>query len=191
MITTEEWAGEFGDSYTDRNMKDWMDDRTSFWNALVKWHKIETVLEVGCGIGVNLQGMEAQATGVDVNQTALALVPEDIPTVEAEATDLPFDANTFDLAFTFGVLIHIPPKDIETAMREIVRVSKRFVLAAEYLGDDEVPYRDGVLWRRDYGALYEQIGLTTVKHGVLEGEPWDRGRVDYWLMKEQPRKEGQ
>src|SRR5512147_1406366 len=157
MITADEWGAKFGDDYTERNLD--ISGRGVFWNDLISTYEIRSALEVGCNTGANLRSMGIAVTGVDVNQQALELVPLGIPTRRADATDLPFMANDFDLVFTFGVLIHIPPNDLDTAMREIVRVSKRYVFAGEYLGDDEVPYRGGVLWRRDYGSLYQDIGL--------------------------------
>lgn len=69
--------------------------------------------------------------------------------------ELPFRDAWFDLAFTCGVLIHVPAAGLGDAMAEMVRVSRRFVLSAEYHDDaDEVavPWRgqDAALWRRNY-----------------------------------------
>jgi hypothetical protein len=79
-------------------------------------------------------------------------------------------------------LIHISHVDLGQAMREIRRVSRRFVFCGEYLGDDEVSYRGGMLWRRDYGKLYRDMGLKLRERGSLLGEPWDRNKVSWWLL---------
>jgi SAM-dependent methyltransferase len=181
VIEVKDWAGRFGNEYTKRGID--TSGRSQFWNALIDRHKIASVLEVGCGDGANLADMEVTAIGVDVNETALQAAHEaDVDTMVCEATDLPFPDGSFDLVLTFGLLIHVGPVDLGRAMREIRRVSRRFVFCGEYLGDDEVPYRGGSLWRRDYGALYRDMGLKLRERGTLVGRPWDRNKVSWWLF---------
>lgn len=181
--TQDDWGSDFGDDYTDRNPSS--GDRSSFWKDLCSTYEISSVLEVGCGSGHNFAGLRVpNMVGVDVNEKALAQVPDHVSTHVGDATMLDFATDLFDLVLTFGLLVHIPPDDLQKAMREIVRVSRRYVFAGEYLGDDEVDYRGGVLWRRDYGGLYQDMGLTLVEQGLLEGAPWDRGEVHWWLLEE-------
>jgi SAM-dependent methyltransferase len=185
MIETKDWAGRFGNEYTKRGID--TSGRAQFWNALIDRHKIASVLEVGCGDGANLADMKVTAVGVDVNQTALEIAHRrNVDTMLCEATDLPFPDGSFDLVLTFGVLIHIPLEDLGRAMREIRRVSRRFVFCGEYLGTGEVPYRGGVLWPRDYGGRYRDMGLKLRERGTLVGPPWDRNKVNWWLF-EKPR----
>jgi SAM-dependent methyltransferase len=180
-IGVKDWAGRFGNAYTKRGID--TAGRSQFWNALIRRHGIESVLEVGCGDGANLADMKVTAVGVDVNQTALEIAHRrNVDTMLCEATDLPFPDSSFDLVLTFGVLIHISHVDLGQAMREIRRVSRRFVFCGEYLGDDEVSYRGGMLWRRDYGALYRDMGMKLRERGSLLGEPWDRNKVSWWLL---------
>jgi SAM-dependent methyltransferase len=181
VIDTKDWAGRFGKEYTKRGID--TTGRAPFWNALIKRHGIKSVLEVGCGTGANLKDMKVTAIGVDVNQGALDVAhAANIDTMVCPATGLPFPDSSFDLVLTFGVLIHISHVDLGQAMREIRRVSRRFVFCGEYLGDDEVSYRGGMLWRRDYGALYRDMGMKLRERGSLLGEPWDRNKVSWWLL---------
>jgi SAM-dependent methyltransferase len=181
VIGVKEWAGRFGNEYTKRGID--TSGRGEFWNALIDRHKIASVLEVGCGDGANLADMKVTAVGVDVNQTALEIAHRrNVDTMLCEATDLPFPDGSFDLVLTFGVLIHIPLVDLGRAMREIRRVSRRFVFCGEYLGTGEVPYRGGVLWPRDYGGSYRDMGLKLRERGTLVGAPWDRNKVNWWLF---------
>lgn len=104
---------------------------------------------------------------------------------------LPFEDGSFDLVFTMGVLIHQDPAtQLEPMMREIARCSRRYVIAGEYYADEptEVPYRgqEGALFKRDFGALYQQLfpGLRLLSEGYL-GE--DDGRWDdvtYWVLEQ-------
>ena len=72
-------------------------------------------------------------------------------------------------------------------MAEIVRCSRRYVLCGEYFAEEttEVPYRgqDGALFKRDYGALYQELfpELALVEQGFLgRDEGWDD--VTWWLF---------
>jgi SAM-dependent methyltransferase len=90
------------------------------------------VLEVGFGAGTDfIQWLRAGArvSGIDLTQEALDHLthrmeayrlppPERIQVGDAE--NLPFESNTFDLGYSFGVLMCCP--DTEKAIRELVRV---------------------------------------------------------------------
>lgn len=88
------------------------------------------VLEIGCGLGTDgAQFAEAGAdyTGVDLTDAAVELarkrfelfgLPGKFRTADAEQLDFPDE--TFDVVFSHGVLHHTP--DINSAVREIHRV---------------------------------------------------------------------
>ena len=54
-----------------------------------------------------------------------------------------FRDREFDLTFTMGVLIHVPPDDLPRVMAEILRCSRRYILCGEYhaVEPTEVRYR--------------------------------------------------
>ena len=190
------WAGEFGDEYTERN-RDAETGRGAFWARRLDALGARSALEVGCNMGGNLRwiadvlGAENVA-GVDVNRKALELLRERVPGVdarEASGARLPFEDASFDLVFTMGVLIHQDPRSqLEPMMRDIVRCSRRFVIAGEYHADEliEVPYRgqEGALFKQDFGALYQRLfgELELLDSGFLserEGR-WDD--LTYWVF---------
>lgn len=90
------------------------------------------VLEVGIGAGTDfIQWLRAGAvlSGIDLTEEALANVAHRIevyglPQPEcmkvADAENLPFESDSFDLGYSYGVLHHTP--DTEKAVRELVRV---------------------------------------------------------------------
>lgn len=154
------WAGEFGDAYVRRNF-DAGANRRPFWDAIRRLWPFDSVLEVGCNVGANLVHFTpyvSRVAGVDINPRALTAARQrlpDVTLVEAPARSLPFPCAFYDMAFVCGVWIHLPEDALEQAMRELVRVSRRYVLAMEYYAPEreEVPYRDqpGSLHRDDYG----------------------------------------
>jgi hypothetical protein len=126
-----------------------------------------------------------------VNAKALRLLDRRVPGVRgvhAPARDLPVADRSVDFVFTMGVLSHQPKESLDKVMSEMVRASSRYVFCGEYFDTEtvEVQYRghDGVLFRRDYGALFLDLfpfDLTPVRQGYLSPEDgWNR--VTWWLF---------
>jgi pseudaminic acid biosynthesis-associated methylase len=188
------WAGEFGDAYVDRNLVE-VPERAPFWRGVLDRFPTNSVLEVGCAHGENLRHLARMIPphavwGADLNARALAAVPHVAPgtnAVWALARDLPFRDRFFDLVFTVGLLIHMPEETLGDVMNEIVRCSGRWILCGEYHSDEtvDINYRDrpGVLFKRDYGRLYQELvpGIELRESGYLER---DQGfdRVTYWVF---------
>jgi pseudaminic acid biosynthesis-associated methylase len=188
------WRGSFGREYTDRNAAV-CDARASFWRDLLLGFSVESVLEVGCNVGLNLRWIaplvrSQRVTGVDVNAYALAQLRTAMPAVPAAvavARALPFRDGAFDVVLTVGVLIHLEPATLPAAMTEIVRCARRYVLCGEYFAPSltEVVYRGqrGALYKQDYGTRYRELfpELTLRRHGRLtRNEGFDD--VTYWLF---------
>lgn len=194
------WAGDFGNAYVARNSEA-QKGREGFWSERVEQLGPDSVLEVGCNLGGNLRPLRelmpsGRLAGIDVNESALTECRKAVPDADlqiASAYEIPFEDSSFDLVFTTGVLIHLPPGKVEVAMAEIVRCSGRYVLCGEYRADteEEVRYRghQGALFRRDYGGMYERLHprLDLLDSGFLpaadETSSWDD--VTWWLFEKQ------
>ncbi|MCG2689683.1 methyltransferase domain-containing protein [Candidatus Parcubacteria bacterium] len=189
----ENWAGQHGNDYIERNptntqqanegyLKYYGLSRTSLnQEFLGDLGKNLKVLEVGCNVGAQLAFLQEMGFnnlyGIEINQKALVIVKKNLPQVDVifgSALDIPFKDSFFDLVFTSGVLIHISPKDIKTAQKEIVRVSKKYIWGFEYFNEQhiEVPYRgkNNLLWKGDFAKLYlkEIPNLKLVKEKRLK-----------------------
>jgi len=94
--------------------------------------KNKNVLEIGCGVGTD--GLQyarngANYTGVDLTKRAVETAKKhfklfgvDGKFIQTNAERLPFDDNTFDLVYSFGVLHHTP--NFQDAFDEVHRVLK-------------------------------------------------------------------
>lgn len=176
---TQFWAGPEGTAYTARNNFDYR-IRLPFWKKIVEATAATTFLEVGCNRGANLRcirevaPLDSAMTGVDVNQDAIneaQMAGFDVALCEASGIVDLLGKKCAQLTFTCGVLIHIPPKELETVMKRIVETAIDYVLCVEYDAPEEqhVLYRGhkDKLWRRPYGKLYEELGCSTVETGEL------------------------
>jgi pseudaminic acid biosynthesis-associated methylase len=189
------WQGEFGKAYTDRNAPDWR-LRTPAFSTMLQGLQLKRVLEVGCNRGHNLQSVlevlaePAEIFGVEPNAYALKLARATSAwtfPVPGNAFDLPFKDEYFDLVFTVTVLIHIAPDDLPRALKEIERVSRRYILIAEYFSEEDtvIEYRGhrDLLWKRNF-LKHSQMqfpGLKLVRSGYWGPED-GFDRTHWWLM---------
>lgn len=138
------------------------------------------VLEIGCGMGTDgAQFAQAGAdyTGVDLTEAAIELARKrfELSGLQgnfqvADAENLEFPDETFDLVYSHGVLHHTP--DTARAIREIHRVLKpggRAEVMLYHRGSYN--YRVGirVLRRTGAGLLKSEAGIKIVN--VLTREP--------------------
>jgi ubiquinone/menaquinone biosynthesis C-methylase UbiE len=84
------------------------------------------VLEVGCGTGLvllRIREFARLARGVDLSPGMLSKAKARGLDVQlGSATELPFEANQFDVTCSFKVLAHVP--EIENALAEMARVTR-------------------------------------------------------------------
>jgi pseudaminic acid biosynthesis-associated methylase len=190
----ELWSGEFGDNYVDRS-KASSRNLGTFWKQTLTQLSVASVLEVGCNVGANLnwisENLDSQEIiGIDINQKALSYLHATHPSLNAiwsTAKDLPFKNERFDLTYTVGVLIHQPEESLLDVMREVVRCSKKYVLALEYfsLETEEVHYRghEGALFKRNYKEIYENEfpNLSCIDQGEI-GLEESSEPATYWIF---------
>jgi SAM-dependent methyltransferase len=90
---------------------------------------VESLLEVGCGDGriVNrLKGKYEEICGLDISNKALDYV--ETPKVQGTLENLPFADNSFDIVICCEVLEHLPYSVYKKAVKEMERVSKKYIL---------------------------------------------------------------
>lgn len=85
------------------------------------------VLDIGCGHNEFAQALRT-TPGVHALGVDFACPNADIT---ASPTSLPFSDKTFDLATAFHVLEHLPPNQIAPTLKEIARVSQRFLFTID------------------------------------------------------------
>ncbi len=171
------WQEEGGREYTDRNAQS-VDEMN---RCYIKEYNIPriamneefmadldrslTILEIGANKGLQLELLRIMGfknlLGIEVNEYAIARAKTIHPNIEiipGSGFELPFRDGAFDLVFTSGVLIHIAPDDLPRMMKEIFRVSRRYIWGFEYFAPTptKVVYRGNneLLWKTDLAQLY-------------------------------------
>lgn len=212
-IQLKKWTGDFGKKYTARNAcspakldnvyKDnYGITRTELNRLFLRGvDRSARILEVGCNVGdqlfclqnmgfKNLYGVEPQEGAIEF---ARKRTP-DINIIKGDAFDIPFRDRYFDVVYTSGVLIHISPKDIKKAIREIYRCSKEYIWGFEYYAKkyEEILYRGhrNLLWKTDFPKLichtFPDLKVEKVKYLKYSGN--DNVDVMYLLRKRHGQK---
>lgn len=196
----DRWRGQFGDEYSSRNRP----TEASVQSLVRSWAKIlertwnvGSILEAGANVGLNLRALrrltDAELWAVEPNDGARQRLVADevVPADRALAGDLrqlPVDDGAVDLAFTRGVLIHVPPDELHQALRELHRASRRWLVVQEYFAPSEevIEYRghSDMLWRRDYGGELLDLfpDLQPVDQGFLWSRTTGQDNLTWWLF---------
>lgn len=197
-----DWQGAMGDLYTDRHEPTpaMLEVRRAFWLRILKLLPVngpESVIEVGANVGLNLRALRsllprAKLYAIEPNQKAAYRLINDQVADEVRAMGAEGMAELgtgfIDLAFTMGVLIHIPPERLIVSCRQIHRVAKRWILCAEYFSQKprEIEYRwqTGRLWARDFGSFWLENfpDLKVVDYGFAWKPVTGLDDVTWWLF---------
>lgn len=138
----------------------------------------ESVLEVGCNVGVNLAILGENLPGctlygVDINRAAIAYGRRWLGGRAnlrcASAAALPFPDKSVDIVFTDAVLMCIGPDQITHVLNELTRVARLGVVLNEFLCEGSSRYLDGH-WAHDYRTL-----APTSRARPLPPDSWGEG----------------
>lgn len=201
IYTTDQekfWAGEYGSEYIDRNdSEQLLFSKVAMWsNILSSANGVHSIKEFGCNIGLNLLALsklhsDVQLSGVEINEVAAKRASDlGIAEISCETILEEISGNAVDLTFTAGVLIHINPDRLESVYRNLIRLSNRYVLVAEYYNPTPISVvyrgRDDRLFKRDFaGDLIQGYGLRLVDYGfVYKRDNWAPQDDITWFLLE-------
>ena len=203
MIKTEQeefWQGNFGNEYIDRNQSDiLLASNTSFFSKVFnRTGKIDSIMEFGCNIGMNLKAIrallpESNLSGIEINKRAVDDLNKwegKAHVIEGSILDIELDTR-FDLTLIKGVLIHINPERLDDVYTRLYNFSDKYICIAEYYNPTPVtiPYRghDNRLFKRDFaGELMSKYSdLELVDYGFLyQNDPiFPQDDITWFLMK--------
>jgi pseudaminic acid biosynthesis-associated methylase len=174
------WAGDFGNDYIERNKSQRLlaSNLNFFSRALKAAGQVESVVEFGCNVGMNLRALkllypEQAQFGVEINAKA-AKEAEVFLGQENVFNGSIFDfkpEEQFELTLIKGVLIHINPDMLAAVYERLYAASKKYILICEYYNPTPVAinYRGHTdrLYKRDFcGEMLESYkDLKLVDYG--------------------------
>jgi pseudaminic acid biosynthesis-associated methylase len=194
------WTAEYAQDYATKN--------SSFDDELGRdgWHKMlakaslndKTYLELGCNIGRNIDQLALLDSGlkgsaIEISKPALDYVCSRHSLSHACCSaiqDANLPVNAFELVFTCGVLIHVPPSDLLHVMSKMLDWSSKYVLIGEYFNRTPVSLeyqgKQNMLFKRDFGRMFlENYPVKLIDYGFLWGKIYDAAGFDditWWLF---------
>jgi len=190
------WSGPDGSKYTTqqnsmdhtKNFKYRYESRKAFFDLFDEYDRDVTILEAGCGGGVNLKILHdtmgfKNLTGIDICKTAISEAEERLDLATyccGDMASMPFEDGQFDIVFTSGVLVNVhPTQSLPIIMNEMYRCAKKAIIGREDYNNAIVAGkwrgRHDLYWKAPYADLWLKNvkGLTAGFNSIhtVEGAP--------------------
>jgi pseudaminic acid biosynthesis-associated methylase len=201
------WQDKFGDEYQERNPASYTEvaKRTAIWKKIIpKVSKEDTssimynppssILEIGAGQGSNLYALKDLWNNRFMWYTNLYYTEVNKKQIDKLETEgfilyLPDSKKKFfDLVFTYGVLIHTPPAELDAMFQKMYDLSEKYVVFCEYyrpeLEDLEYRGMKGEMWGNDFGKLFKAKfpSAKCIDCGFMWKETTGLDNVTYWIF---------
>lgn len=193
------WAGDFGTDYIQRNQGDALlaSNLDFFSKALRQAHSVNSCIEFGANIGMNLKALKLlhpriDAHAIEINAEAAKLLGTVIPPDQVHNTSiLDFTpSRKWDLALIKGVLIHINPEVLPQVYDKLFEACGRYLMVAEYYNPAPVAitYRghSDRLFKRDFAGeimdRHPQLQLVDYGFSYRRDPNFPQDDITWFLM---------
>ena len=143
---------DFWNKYADENESRNNEGFTKFLTDLASSLHCTSILEIGCGTGIDLRRFDDsfEIHGVDLNDHALELARKNIPNgkfYKEDITKLPFKDSSVDFIFTHKLLNYLDDDILDNGVSEMFRVAKKYIVNCELFGESEEMINDEMKFR--------------------------------------------
>jgi len=194
------WSNqEWGDEYIKRNSYNRVKNNIFFFSKILQSTSgIQSVLEFGANIGLNLIGLRqllpnAKYAAIEINKNACQEL-EKLEFINPVHNESLFDFDTtqkYDLTFTKVVLIHINPEYLQNVYKKLYDSSNKYILIAEYYNPTpvEINYRghEGKLFKRDFAGemmdKYDDLELVEYGFAYHRDNNFHQDDINWFLLK--------
>ena len=133
---------DFWNKYADENESRNNEGFTKFLTDLASSLHCTSILEIGCGTGIDLRKFDDsfEIHGVDLNDHALELAKKNIPNgkfYKENIMKLPFEDSSVDFVFTHKLLNYLDDDTLDNGVSEMFRVAKKYIVNCELFGETE------------------------------------------------------
>ena len=195
----EFWAGNFGTEYIQRNQGNALlaSNLNFFANAMRSASNIDTCMEFGANIGMNLKALKhlyprQEQHGVEINVDAARQLAEVIPSSQVHnCSILDFNSSKkWDLVLVKGVLIHIDPAKLPLIYEKLITACGKYLLVAEYYNPVPIAiaYRGHAnrLFKRDFAGesmdCFPQMKLVDYGFAYHRDTSFPQDDISWFLM---------
>lgn len=158
------WDG-WSDHYSSQKAQQKI-DKSQYWLLKkIEELKPKNVLEIGCGFGRNLRFLLEHLSypvvmiGFDISESMIRKAKKNLNNPVflgcADINALPFDEESYELVFTHATLMHVSEHNIENAIREISRVTKKYLVIIEETYWSIGNLRGTILKPNEYTFIYD------------------------------------
>jgi SAM-dependent methyltransferase len=136
---------------------------------LLRGLDIHVYAEVGCGFGRVLkrvaEALSPAMVGLDLSIDQLREAREYAPSaasclIAGDLEHLPLRAQSVDLVLASEVLMHLDPEQVVMAIREMARVTRRYVVSVDWYENFMMAEQVRHCFVHDYAALYAREGFS-------------------------------
>ena len=133
---------ELWDSYAKQNESRYNEEFAKFIRDLAVSLRCKSVLEIGCGTGIDLRLYPdaLEVHGIDLNELALDMAKKKSQTCDfkkGSITNLPFDDSSIDFIFTHKFLNCLNDEDLNKGVSEMYRVARKYIVNCEMYDKSE------------------------------------------------------
>lgn len=163
----EFWAGDFGKEYINRNINElYLASNLAFFTkALSSAEKINSIIEFGANVGMNLKAIkkllpEIEVEGVEINELAAESLSKEIGEQNVHRKSILefISERKHDLVLIKGVLIHINPDALQLVYEKLNNSTSKYILICEYYNPSPISinYRGykNKLFKRDFAGEF-------------------------------------
>lgn len=154
------------------------------------------MIELGANVGNNLEIFSKlfkniKITAVEINKKACNMLAKKMPKVNVVNSSIESIRlkNKFDLVLVKGVLIHIQPKQLLKIYQIINRLSKKYILIAEYYNPTPISIlyrkRKNKLFKRDFaGEIMKKYKYELIDYGfAYRYDKFPQDDLTWFLLK--------
>jgi SAM-dependent methyltransferase len=118
--------------------------RSKWFAHFLKHYQFSSIFEVGCNSGRNikyiLEEFDVKAGGLDINNAAVIEAQKLVPKAKFTCESA-YDMDTsekYDIIFTMGTMIHIPPGGIQKVVENCINKANKYIIHMEQIGRDVI-----------------------------------------------------
>lgn len=162
------------DTYWNRYAEDFAsnlnEEMAKFINDLALSLRVSSVLEVGCSAGndLSLFPKDLDVNGIDKSEFAIKTARQNLPFKfkVGLAISLPYYDSSMDFVFTRNILNYVESSDVDQVLRELFRVSKKYVLNVEFFSDEEQQITDEPItsWGRNMQRRWSSFHVKMISN---------------------------